>query len=213
MEEENQHSGTKMIRDDLSNKLIHFTKGTVRKASMNIYSILLEKKLIGGSRDIKGGFKCICFTESPIGKFSYVLANPKLFEFPYAPLGIMVDKIWLFRQGGRPVIYQPDGEYELLDDSQKYRHKIYEPEKNIDYTWEREWRIHKKELVFDPMDITIIVPKREWVEKFKSDYFSSIRSQALIFKKDAWLHIQKFPWHFIVLEDLGISIDWGKNVE
>lgn len=210
MEEENQLSGTKIIRDDLSNKLIHFTKGTVEEATISIYSILHQKKLISGSGNIMGDFKCICFTESPIAKFSYVLSNSGVFEFPYAPLGIMVDKIWLFKQGGRPVIYQPDSEYDLLNDSQKYRHKTYDPEKNIDFTWEREWRINKEELAFNAMDITIIVPQREWVEKFKDIYFNSLQNQALIFKTNAWLFMTKFPWHFIVLEDLGIKIEWGK---
>lgn len=115
---------TTIIRDDLSTKLIHFTKGNVDEATANLHSILNQGKLIGGSGFIKGGYRCVCFSESPIGKFSYVLAKPELFKFPYAPLGVMIDKSWLYEKGGRPVIYESEEEYELLHESQRYRHKL-----------------------------------------------------------------------------------------
>jgi hypothetical protein len=200
-----------IIRDDLSTKLIHFVKGSVEDATKSLFSILKQKKLLGGKGGIKGDFKCICFTESPISKFSYVLSNTKFFEFPYAPLGIMVDKTWLYEQGGRPVIYQSDDEYDLLNKVQRYRHKSYEPTKKIDFTWEREWRIQTNELKLDPKEITIIVPHREWVEKMKDDHAGQVRATSLILGGDAWLAVNKLFWHFIVLEDLGVHIMWGKQ--
>jgi hypothetical protein len=194
-----------IIRDDLSNKLIHFTRDSGdMNASERFYSIVSQGKIIGGRGFIKGGYRCICFTESPIAKFPYVFSSP---EFPYAPLGIMIDKVWLYEKGGRPVIYQADEEYNLLDESQKYRHKLYNPLKGIDYTWEREWRIHQDELTLDSTVTTLVVPNRKWVEEFKKKHTQSIRNKAMIFKDQAWFMIKDFPWHFIALEDLGVKID------
>jgi len=121
----------------------------------------------------------------------------------------MVDKSWLYQQGGRPVIYQSDEEYYQLPDSHKYRHKVYDPLKGIDFTWEREWRIHTNELILDPSETTVIVPNRGWVENFKQEHIDSIESDIMIFKKDAWMMIDKYPWHFIALEDLGVHVNWG----
>ncbi len=198
-----------MIRDDLSNKLIHFTRGDAEQAITNFNSILSQKKLIAGTRDIKGSFKCVCFTESPIAKFSYILANPKVHNFPYAPFGIMVDKVWLFEKGGRPVIYQPDEDYNLLENSIKYRHKTYDPLKGIDFTWEREWRINVDELQLEPTQTTVIVPNRKYSDELVKIHNNSTKRQGIVFGADAWIFIKGFPWHFIALEDLGVKCEWG----
>lgn len=200
-----------IIRDDLSTKLIHFMKGSVEDATKTFHSILNQKIIIGGTGYIKGGFKCVCFTESPIGKFSYVLSKPELFDFPYVPLGIMVDKTWLYEKGGRPVIYQSDEEYYLLHDTQKYKHKAYNPLKSIDFTWEREWRIQIDELNIDPQITTLIVPNRNWVEKFKDKFTDDMRAMTMAYGQSGYMVVDKLPWHFIALEDLGVNVDWGKE--
>ena len=164
------------MRDDLSNKLIHFTKGTDQDAADVFLKIITEKRLLGGTGYIKGGYRCVCFTESPIGKLAHILANRKTYNFNYAPFGIMVDKLWLWERGGRPVIYQSDKEFDLLNNLQKYRHKIYEPDRNIDFTWEREWRIQTQELMLDPPKTTIVVPNRMWVNHLVEEYMEKIRN-------------------------------------
>ena len=116
-----------MNRDDLSSKLIHLTKGTWDNAADVFVKILKEKRLLGSARDIRDQSKCICFSEAPIAKLSYILAERSALEFRYAPFGIMVDKTWLFEKGGRPVIYQPDDEYEMMDINHKFLHKKYNP--------------------------------------------------------------------------------------
>jgi len=86
----------------------------------------------------------VCFTEAPENVFHQVLGR-------YKPFGIQVPKSWLFEKGGRPVIYQAAGEYELLDEKIRWRHVRYEPHTTapIDFSWEREWRIQAEELVID----------------------------------------------------------------
>jgi len=84
-----------MIRDDLTNKLIHFTKGDdYQQAANTLQKIISERKLRGGTGYIKGGFRCICFTESPIGKLTQALSAPDKSGFTYAPFGIMVDNLF-----------------------------------------------------------------------------------------------------------------------
>lgn len=190
-------------RDDLSNKLIHFAKGNHKQAADIFYSILSSEALKGGIGGIRGGYKCVCFTESPIAKLSYIFLNK---SFPYYPLGIMVDKKWLYEKGGRPVIYQSDDEFDLLGEDAKYKHKVYNPFfKNQDFSWEREWRIKTEELKLDPKKTTIIVPNRLWVDAFKKDH--CIKQQGMVIALGECAPIEELPWHFIALEDLGISID------
>ena len=203
------------MRDDLSTKLIHFTKGSNKEAAGTFLKILSENRLLGGTGYIKGAYRCVCFTESPIGKLVHILANRETYHFNYAPFGVMVDKLWLWERGGRPVIYQSDEEFELLDHKQKYRHKIYEPDKDIDFTWEREWRIQTQELMLDPENTTIIVPNKIWVDQLLDEYMERIRLEVCgrAVLTGGWFagsSVSRCPWHFIALEDLGIKI---KNTE
>lgn len=185
-----------MIRDDISTKLIHLTRDTIEielddpdrtiPASDKFMNIVKTETLLGGTGGIRGGFRCVCFSEAPIGKLAQlfsVYTDPNK-KFRYAPLGVMVDKKWLFYQGGRPVIYQPEEEYDCLPDSHKYRHVRYEPhddpDKNKDFTWEREWRIQKDELKLEPEKTTLVVPTRQWERKFIEEVLDSMKRISMV---------------------------------
>ncbi|MBW2035447.1 MAG: hypothetical protein JRI94_18060 [Deltaproteobacteria bacterium] len=198
-----------MIRDDISNKLIHMTKGETKDAAAKSFlSILQEGRLRGGTSMIKGGHQCVCFTEAPVSKLATILSDPSILGVRYAPFGIMVDKAWLFRQGGRPVIYQSDEEYEVLPDPIRYRHVRYEPENGVDFTWEREWRINTAELILEPSETTVVVPTRNWEDYFMNKHIEKLQRDVRILGGVAVMHMVKCQWHFIVLEDLGINIQW-----
>ncbi|MDM8527147.1 hypothetical protein QUF58_02945 [Anaerolineales bacterium HSG24] len=143
-----------MSRTDLTNYLIHFTKPvSIGNETIDGFHILLKilynECLIGGTGYIKGDYRCICFSEAPIEAIKESI-NRK-FQNKYSPFGIRVSKEWLFNEGGRPVIYQPDSEFELLPDSLKWRHVRFDLGDNpVDFTWEREWRIRCDELSFSP---------------------------------------------------------------
>lgn len=151
---EQRVEGTKKIldrREDLSDFLFHFTKG--HNAYETLCNILHDGKLIDISNR---GY--ICFTEAPLGMllpmFDYFQShypnNPK-----YAPYGIGVNKRVVFEKGVRPVIYGSKEEKFLLDKSIHWRFE----EMNFpipDYSWLREWRIHKHEIVFSPQGIMVI---------------------------------------------------------
>ena len=194
-----------MIRDDLSSKLVHLTSGDWDNAAVTFQKIVGEKRLRGGTGGIKDNLQCVCFSEAPISKLSTILANPSQLGFRYAPFGVMVDKEWLFKQGGRPVIYQSEDEYKLLHRDQRYRHKQYEPDKDIDFTWEREWRIRTEELLLDPSNITLVVPNRSWETKVLSERYGKIFRRAALETPIPRVMIEN-EWHILVLEDLGVAL-------
>jgi hypothetical protein len=199
-----------MIRDDLSTKLVHLIRGeTLDEAWGKLAKILTEGQLRGGTGYIRGEYHCVCFTETPISKLGYVLASPDVTTMRYKPLGIMVDKKWLFEQGGRPVIYQPNTDYEKLPEELRYRHVRLELDSQatqVDLTWEREWRVKIETLPLPVDKTTVIVPTRRWRDSLAEIHSDDVRSQVQQIGMDAAPSIMPYPWHIIVLEDLGIPI-------
>ena len=86
-----------------------------------LQQIVQERCLCGGTGHIRGGYQCVCFTEAPQNTFHNVIGR-------YRPFGIRVSKKWLYQEGGRPVIYQSDQEYDALPESHRWRHVRYEPD-------------------------------------------------------------------------------------
>ncbi len=87
----------------------------------------------------------------------------------------------------------------------RFRHKEYDPEKGVDYSWEREWRIHTDEFRLDPGLVTLVVPNRAWSDLIFRRHADAMQLTAHILGEDAAFAIEKCPWHFLVLEDLGIA--------
>ena len=193
-----------MLRDDLSNKLIHLTRGDdYQQAATRFNSIIANGRIEGGTTTIRGAYRCVCFSEAPISKLASVLSRSlQDGGTRYKAFGVMVDKVWLFERGGRPVIYQPDNEFEPLPESHRYRHVRYEPP-NVDWTWEREWRIRADVLQLDPAATTFIVPDRRWSEKFINDHVANVAIESDFFGAPV---LRDFQWHFIALTDLGLEV-------
>lgn len=195
-----------MPRKDISNQLIHFTKGeTLESAYENICSIINQRRLIGGNGAIKGGHKCVCFSEAPLQALGNGLLNSSAYT-RYSPFGILFEKKWIFDQGGRPVIYQSDSEYDALPDTHKWRHVRYEPnaEDPIDFTWEREWRIPTEELTINHLVAVVVVPTHDWVKqleaKHESDQDFKIRQYSQIMEEElAMQYRDRFDWRIHVL--------------
>ena len=183
------------MRDDLTNNLVHLTKGIGddsskhrEEALLTFDTIVSERRLLGNTGFIKGGYRCVCFSEAPIGKLSYLIASGADEKFKYQPYGIMVSKKWLFEKGGRPVIYGPANEFDELPERFRYRHvRMHLGEYTIDHSWEREWRLRTNVLEFASEEVTLVVPDRQAKD--------AIQSQE-----------KEENWHFIVLSDLGIDI-------
>jgi hypothetical protein len=194
-----------MIRGDLSDQLIHLTRGHTEGLAMASFnSIVKEKRLVAGNRNIRGGYKCVCFSEAPVLVLSQMVNQSR-----YAPLGVMINKTSLFKAGGRPVIYQPESEYEALPETLRYRHVRYEPESGTDYTWEREWRLRSDDFDLDPTVVTLVVPRRSFADQFQKEHWNNQRTKAIMMGEDGGWFVEPFPWHFLALEDLGVKVDFS----
>lgn len=170
-----------VARRDIASIVIHWTKTKPavasffrraqpgRSASKILDDIIRESRLLGGSGYIKGGHTCVCFTEAPLAEMVAVFASAALAEegdvLRYEPFGVGVPKEWLFERGGRPVIYQSDEEYDQLPNEFRWRHCRYEPP-DVDFTWEREWRISIDRLDLDSSQAWIFVPTAEVADEF-----------------------------------------------
>jgi hypothetical protein len=174
-------------------------------ASERFGKILAERTLLGSRQDVRGGVKVVAFTESPISMLANVLASAKLLSMRYAPLGFMVDKRWLYERGGRPVIYEANAEYDDLPMSKQHLHVRYEPDRNTDFSWEREWRIRADRLELDPAATTVIVPTRLWEKNYHKQHSGNAQRAAIV--TQGLLSIGSPEWHFVALEDLGIPFE------
>lgn len=155
-----------MKRDDLSDYLYHWVKADNDVRAFEILSKICEAHSIKASNGfIRGGYNCVCFTETPENQFH------KGSEIRYKKFGIGIPKIWAFEQGARPVIYQPESDFELLPDSLRWRHVQFSPPK-IDFSWEREWRINCEELKIIPQNAIILVPNAEFGEMLFTRFYS-----------------------------------------
>ena len=196
-----------MTRLDISPYLVHFTRGETYEAAFErLTAILTQRKLFGTARNIRGGYRCVCFSEAPLGTLAGGLVNERYYS-SYSPFGLLVSKRWLFGLGGRPVIYQTEEEYHALPPSHRWRHVRYdirEGKENIDFTWEREWRILIDCLEVNPGVAYVIVPSSEWAKRLirghegEQDYL--VQQYSLIMNTDeAEMHREDFGWRVLLL--------------
>src|ERR1035441_5583711 len=101
-------------RFDISDKVIHFTRGESQDdAFTRLRAIISARRLIAGNHMVRGGYRCVSFTEAPIEAFVDVFVQ----RFPftrYSQFGLMFQKSWIYDRSGRPVIYQPDSDFGIL---------------------------------------------------------------------------------------------------
>jgi len=191
-----------MIRFDISNSLIHLTRVNedLKLTSENVFDkIVREGKLLGSTQNIRGNYKCICFSETPINAIGQIIAQ-KDEKFHYGAFGFLFRKKFLFELGARPVYYQPDSDFDLLPEELKYRHVRFDVDK-ADWTWEREWRIQTNEIVLNPNNVTLIVQNRKKIEEIKDKL--NEKNIGISIALDGIMPPEKLEWHFISLEDLG----------
>lgn len=190
-----------MPRSDISDKLIHFTSGvTTEDAFARFQEIVDQRRLIAGNAKIRGRFHCVCFTEAPLASLREGLVNRNAYS-RYSPFGVLFEKAYIFRNGGRPVIYQSDAEYDQMPDSLKWRHVRYEPNADppVDFSWEREWRIRTNALPFEPALAGLVVPDGDWLQRLAEAHDEQqawrVHEYAMVLNHTlAELHREPFEW-------------------
>jgi len=123
---------------------------------------------------ILGGFRCVCFTESPA---RCLTNNGKLdsrYFSRYTPFGFQYCKKEVFKYGGRPVIYSTREEAEKQKENSdiNWRYVSYDPnsERRLDFTWEREWRILGDFFPVKPNIVKLVFPNRGWIDRFVEEH-------------------------------------------
>lgn len=172
-------------RSDLTVNLTHLTRTVFDsdgKVVLNhlevLKNILTEKRLRGSSTSsgfIVGSNKAVCFQEAPLyGVGQNVLHEQNFREdlggkIRYLGAGISFPKIYLFNAGARPVIYEKtENAKQFLGKDEWYRIVNLDysnPERIVDWTHEREWRI-KGDFSFDLSRVTVILPNYNSYQNF-----------------------------------------------
>lgn len=193
-----------MSRNDISDFLIHFTKGDSWETAFTcLQKIIAEQTLLGAGTMIRGGYPCVCFSEAPLAALQNGLINTGFYS-QYSPFGVLLHKQWLFQHGGRPVIYQPEAEFSSLPESHRWRHMRYEPPA-VDFSWERAWRIHCRSLTFDCTTASIAVPNDAWaqhmVQQHEHEQEYRVMQYSMILDDTlAQLYYVPFRWNIIRLQ-------------
>jgi hypothetical protein len=147
-------------RPDVAPNLLHLLRGDTRSDAFDALRSVVDARCVSGStQGIHDGSRCVSFAEAPIRQLRDVFRWGAGVDARLQPFGVLLGKDYLFALGGRPVIYQPDAEYEQLPESLRYRHVRYDPITTppIDYTWEREWRLRADVLQLEPERCCIVV--------------------------------------------------------
>lgn len=143
-------------RTDLSTNVVHLTCGTTQRDKIDVLLDILEQKTIRGSTTergfIVGSTPAVCFQDAPLHALVQNLWYEKKYrdanenaKWRYASAGVLFRKTFVYRKGGRPVIYDKTSEAKkYLPKGQWWRIVNYDldDDKNIiDWTHEREWRV------------------------------------------------------------------------
>lgn len=165
-------------RSDFTCGLVHLTKPQNGQKSLDILINILKEGTLKASTEgyICGKDPVVCFQDVPLQS----LAENILYEqqlrkedasqpIRYAPFGLRFSKPYIYRAGGRPVIYENTGiAKSFLLESEYWRivkFDLNNDDNFIDWTHEREWRI-KGDLHFDLKQVEILLSKEYTIAKF-----------------------------------------------
>ena len=174
-------------RNDMSSRLIHLTRGkNDDEAFENLWKILIDKKIKGSGSDgyVIGATKAVCLQELPLTAIvENLLYEDSLNDkIRYSPFGIRLSKPFVYKKGGRPVIYEnstlmknylPESEYWRIVNL-----NLTDKESCMDWTHEREWRVPDK-LRFSYGCIEVIVKNGKYYRKLVERCISEDRMDIL----------------------------------
>lgn len=167
-------------RNDIAARLTHLTRAN---ETMNAFEVLMkilnDKKLLGSTTHsgfIVGNTPAVCLQETPLESLAeHIIFENESFStidkqnVRYSGIGLRFNKLYIYRKGGRPVIYDKK-EYlkNILPEELYWRIVNFDLdnlENCIDWTHEREWRV-PNELAFNYNNIELIFPDSDTYRRF-----------------------------------------------
>lgn len=191
----NNYDGIKWLnrhknRNDISAYLTHLTKPQKSLDEVEVLiKILKERKLLGSGKNgfIKGTDKAVCFQDAPVNGVGQNILHEENMrrEFGgkvrYKGVGLMLPKPYVFKQGGRPVIYEDKEIATTLFADVNWRvvtMNFSDPEYIVDWSHEREWRI-KGDFEFDLSKAYVVLSGGAEYKKFMRNVPEEILQEIL----------------------------------
>lgn len=171
-------------RSDLSSQVVHLTRGAEvdgkKFGPIDVLIKILKERVINPSTT-ESGFICgdkpaTCFQDAPLYSLAqniyteqeYRKENPEA-KIRYVGAGITLPKSFIFKYGGRPVLYEKTATAKKLLPPDEYWRivnlKLQEKGGVIDWTHEREWRVPSS-VEFPLSEVTVILPSQSGYERF-----------------------------------------------
>ena len=164
-------------RTDFSCDLTHLTKSKDENSSLDVLiKILKDKKLVGGLGYVCGNEPVVCFQDIPLNSLSENILYEQILRKEnqsqpqrYDAFGLRFCKTFIYKKGGRPVIYEDTEEAKKFLPKEEHwrivKLNLSNDDNIIDWTHEREWRI-KGNLDFEWSDVEIILSQENSLQKF-----------------------------------------------
>lgn len=171
-------------RSDLSSQLVHLTRSTVIDGNAIgpvdvLTRILLECRISASTTDtgfIVGEVPATCFQDAPVyaiaqniyAEQQYREAVPDA-KVRYVGVGLMFNKVYVYQQGGRPVLYEDTERAKALLPEDEWwrivRFNLTDENNMVDWTHEREWRVPGG-FDFELDEVTVLLPSKFGFDRF-----------------------------------------------
>ena len=209
-------SRIRLVRRDMSSLLFHFTRSSGGESALSILRRILQDGRLLGNGKWTDGLDCVCFTEAPIPEFAAIFSLVEIAASAeqrprYEPYGIAVTKEWLFRQGGRPVIYEHASAFGTYATAQHYRLVPFDPQAGIDFTWEREWRIRATHLTLDPTSALVVVPTANQAFQLMDRFLAPPTGEGTTASWDVQSQYHNPKWMAVSLDLFGVKFESEDN--
>ncbi|MFJ9462139.1 DUF2971 domain-containing protein [Viridibacillus arvi] len=165
-------------RTDISSYVTHLTRSKDKLDATDVLlKILNDKKLIGSTNKgfVQGNDSAVCFQDAPISGIAQNVLHEQLNKeelggkVRYSPSGLMFRKPYIYKKGGRPVIYENKEQARILfPENELWRVVSFDlsnEDSFIDWTHEREWRI-KGDLEFTLDQVYVVLSTKQAYKKF-----------------------------------------------
>lgn len=165
-------------RTDFTCGLVHLTKPKNKSDSLDILINILKERTLRASSEgyICGKDPVVCFQDVPLQSLSenilfeqQLRKEDKSKPVRYTPFGLRFSKPYIYKAGGRPVIYEDTDVAKKILPKDEYwrivRFDLSNDENIVDWTHEREWRV-KGDFHFELEQVEILLSQENSLAKF-----------------------------------------------